>query len=308
MAKPNQEMSREQQLRREVNSLLNKVCPENIETIVGHVANTEVRSVRELELLIALIFKKALAEPHYCETYADMVEALKKRVPEFPSEHGKPMTFKAALLNATQTEFESLTEVLKVSADELQRLDLEEIEYLKKQRKDRVLANMKFIGHLFLRKLLSAKIIGSVIRDLAKCEDEETVPEEPMVECLCQLVTNIGFTLEESPAGKAALVSVLGRLKDLKSRAAPDGRRGGLYCKRVQFTIQDVLDVRAAGWQKKSFKATAKTKDEIRQEQERDLKAQASGKSAGAKLQIAGARKELKDTNEAEWQTTTRRR
>ena len=35
---------------------------------------------------------------------------------------------------------------------------------------DRVLANMKFIGQLFLRSLLSAKIIGSVIQDLTNCE------------------------------------------------------------------------------------------------------------------------------------------
>lgn len=304
IAKSSEEMSREQQLRREVNSLLNKVCPDNLEVIVGHVANTEVQSVAELELLITLIFKKALAEPHYCETYADMVEALRQRVPEFEAKDGgKPITFKAVLLNATQTEFESLADVLRISPEELSGLDLEEIEYLKKKRKDRVLANMKFIGNLFLRKLLSSKILSAVIRDLAGCEDEQSVPEEPMVECLCELITSIGFTLEETPAGRAAIVQVVGRLKELKSRKE-DGR--SLYCKRVQFTIQDVLDCRDAGWQKKSFKAAAKTKDEIRQQQEQELKAPGKGKRA--EVQIAGARKVTdKPDKDGEWQVAQRR-
>jgi hypothetical protein len=308
VARPNQQMSREHQLRREVNCLLNKVCPENIDTIIGHVANVEVRSAEELELLIALIFKKALAEPHYCETYADMVAALKQRVPEFPSPDGKPLTFKAALLNATQGEFESLSEVLTLTAEDVNGLDLEEIELLKKKRKDRVLANMKFIGNLFLRKLLGAKIIGSVIQELAMCDEKDQVPQEPMVECICELITNIGFTLEESPAGKSALVNVFGRLAELKQRPAPEGRRGcGLYSKRIQFAIQDLVDLRTANWAKKSFKASAKTKEEIRKEQERDLKA--TGKTVPAStVEIAGARPNAeKDADVGEWETIRRR-
>merc|ERR1712100_889808 len=109
----------------------------------------------------------------------------------------------------------------------------------------------------------------------------------------------------ESPAGKAALVNIFGRLKELKSLASPAGRSA--YSKRVQFTIQDVLDARAAGWQKKSFKATAKTKDEIWKEQEQELRAQGNGKGkqkSGCEVVTAGARKEAKD--DGEWQTARR--
>merc|ERR1712125_292025 len=127
-------------------------------------------------------------------------------------------------------EFESLSDVLAISADEVQGLDLEEIEYLKKKRKDRVLANMKFIGQLFLRRLLGPKVIGSVVQDLVKCGDETSVPEEPMIECVCALIANIGPALEELPAGKSALVLVCSRLLDLRQRPAPEGFRGpGLY-------------------------------------------------------------------------------
>lgn len=278
------EVSRTQQLTRDVNSLLNKVCPENVATIIERVASTEVRSVDELQLIIGLIFKKSLAEPHYCETYADMVSALKQRMPEFKSSTGgKPITFKAAVLNATQSEFEALSDILTLSEEETRGLEAGEIDYLKKKRKDRARANMKFIGQLFLRALLGTRIIESVIRDLAKCSTEAAVPEEPMVECLCELLQNIGYTLEVSGSGgQAALTEVCFRLQNLKKN----------YSKRIQFAIQDVLDIRSAGWKKKSFKASAKTKEEIRREQEMELRAQACGHEVvAAEVQIAGARR-----------------
>jgi len=285
-----QQIPRLQQLKREVNSMVNKVCPENIITIVEKVASTEVRSQDELELVISLIFKKALTEPHYCETYADMVFALKQRMPEFPSETGgKPVTFKTVLLNTCQNEFEALPAILKMSTEELEGLDAAEIDFQKKKRKDRVLSNMKFIGHLFLRQLLSAKIIGSVIQDLTSCDQADVLPEEPMIECICELLSNIGYTLESTPVGKAAVTAVCGRLLDLKKREAQAGK--GVYSKRIQFGIQDILDMRSAGWTKKTFKASAKTKDEIRRAQEKDVALQARGKEvSGGEVQIAGAR------------------
>jgi len=278
------ELSRMQQLTRDVNSLLNKVCPDNVATIIERVASTEVRSVEELQLIIGLIFKKSLAEPHYCETYADMVFALKQRMPEFKSSTGgKVVTFKAAVLNATQSEFEALSDILTLSEEETRGKQDKEIELLKKQRKDRARANMKFIGQLFLRALLGTRIIESVIRDMAKCSSEATVPEEPIVECLCELLTNIGFTLEAAGGtGQSALNEVCIRLQNLKKH----------YSKRVQFAIQDVLDIRSAGWKKKTFKPAAKRKDEIRREQEMELRRVASGQEVGAsEVQIAGARR-----------------
>jgi hypothetical protein len=152
-----------------------------------------------------------------------------------------------------------------------------------------VLANMKFIGQLFLREMLNAKIIGSVIQDLAKCNQVDVNPEEPMLECICELLTNIGYTLESSPIGKSALTSVCSRLLELKTKR--DGSSKFVYCKRIQFAIQDLLDIRSAGWTKKTFKTSAKTKEEIRLQQEKDIAAQARGRQGQeVEVQIAGAK------------------
>lgn len=288
-AAKSQLLSRSDRLRRDLKSLLNKVCPENVLIIVERIANAEIGTVEELELLISLIFEKALAEPHYSETYADMIFTLKDWMPEFPSATtGKPVTFRAALINTCQHEFESLSSTLAFEPEELARLDPEDIVFQKKKKKGRVLANMKFIGQLFLREMLNAKIIGSVIQDLAKCNQADVMPEEPMLECICELLTNIGYTLESSPIGKSALTSVCSRLQELKTKR--DGSKF-VYSKRIQFAIQDLFEIRAAAWTKKTFKTTAKTKEEIRQQQEKDIAAQARGRQGQeVEVQIAGAK------------------
>jgi len=291
-AKSNVEVTREQGLQREVNALLNKVCPENVDAIIDKVAAVNVRDSEEMEMIIKLLFSKAMNEPHYCDTYVAMVAALKVKMPEFPAtsaggEEGarkKNVTFKAVLLNTCQSEFESLNDILAFSEEELKTMDVPEQEHQRKKRKGRVLANMKFIGKLFLASLLSAKIIGSVIQELTNCDRADEMPQEPMVECICELLTTIGYTLEMTPVGKASLVSVCGRLKDLKGR-----KQGGkeVYSKRIQFGIQDVLEMRAAAWTKRTFKETAKTKEEIKKQQDKEIKMQQSGKVFVGELQRA---------------------
>jgi len=262
-----------------------------VDTIAAKIVETKVASSEELEMVIGLIMKKAHSEPHYCETYADLVYKLKTEMPEFPSpDGGKPTSFKSTLLNCCQNEFETMINCAATGeAEEETGLDPGEVEFRRKQRKARTLANMKFIGHLFLRQLLTAKIIGSIIQDLMMCDAGDALPAEHIVECTCELLNNIGYTLESMPTGKAPLSQVCGRLMDLKQRKDKAGKSS--YCKRIQFQIQDLLDTRNAGWTKKVFKATAKTKEEIRNEQHRDIKAAAAGKNLeGAEQVIAGAR------------------
>lgn len=79
------------------------------------------------------------------------------------------------------------------------------------------------------------------------------------MECICELLNSIGHTLDSRPAGKESIKQVCGRLLDLKQRKDKKGK--GVYPMRVQFMIQDLLDTKNAGWMKKVFKATAKTKD-----------------------------------------------
>mmetsp|Transcript_83852 Transcript_83852/g.260744 ORF Transcript_83852/g.260744 Transcript_83852/m.260744 type:complete len:213 (-) Transcript_83852:86-724(-) len=175
------------------------------------------------------------------------------------------------------------------STPELQQYSGEELAFQTNKLKGRVLANMRFIGNLFLRQLLTSKIISSIVQELMMCDSASAVPEEHVVECVVELLGSIGYTLESMPAGKAALVQVCGRLKDLKQKKNKEGK--AVYTKRIQFLIQDLLDARAAGWAMKVFKKTAKTKEEVRQEQERDLRSAEAGREVShAEIIVAGQR------------------
>jgi len=157
-----------------------------------------------------------------------------------------------------------------------------------------------------LRQLLTAKIIASIVQDLTGCNSEaDAVPEEHVIECICELLTSIGYTLDSMPAGSAPLSLVCGRLLELKQCKNDKGK--GLYSKRIEFKIDDLLKTRAAAWTRKSFKAAAKTKEEVRQEQERDIKQQGTGKNLTvAETVVAGARPAylMEDTVGGEWKRT----
>ncbi|CAJ1435943.1 unnamed protein product [Effrenium voratum] len=274
MAMPQSEL---EALKRQVQSLLNKVCPENLALIVEKIAAVEVEGREQLEAIIELIFKKAVTEPHYSETYADLVFSLKSEFPDFPdASGGKPVTFRSLVLNICQNEFEELLSAAE-TPEQSAECTAEEKDVLAKKRKERMCANMKFVGHLYLRQLLSTKVVGSIICELVCLEDDDAFPEEHALECACELLLTAGYTMDTVPAGQGALDLSCKRLQDLKSRKENGKSR---YCKRIQFMIQDVLETRAAGWTKKVFKATAKTKEELRLSQQREMSERACGKEA----------------------------
>jgi hypothetical protein len=97
---------------------------------------------------------------------------------------------------------------------------------------------------------------------------EDLAPQEHALECACELLNSIGFTMESMPFGQVALPVVFGRLRSLKAKKAADGK--GVYSKRVQFMIQDLIDTREAGWTRKVFRSSAKTMEEIRASQPQD--------------------------------------
>merc|ERR1711904_722274 len=93
-------------------------------------------------------------------------------------------------------------------------MEPEEILNEKKRRKDRLLANMKFIGALFLRELLAVKVMGNVVGDLLDMHDGP--PEEHKIECAVELLKSIGHTLDQRRDGKQLMSSFIARLMDLK--------------------------------------------------------------------------------------------
>jgi len=190
-----------------------------------------------------------------------------------------------------KNEFEALPGLLEKAEVDREKAsgDNEEIEFAHKQMKDRMLANMKLIGHIFLRQLLPARAISSVIQELVLGNEENHIPEEHNIECACELLMSTGHTLESVAAGRQSVQLVCSRLAELRSQKTAEGK--GLLSRRIQFLVQDVIDARLAGWTKKSFKSSAKTKEEVRLDQQRELNAKMQGAaSPTAEQVIAGQR------------------
>ncbi|CAE8595471.1 unnamed protein product, partial [Polarella glacialis] len=102
---------------------------------------------------------------------------------------------------------------------------------------DKMLANMKFIGNLFLRQLLNVKVIGLMVHDLVGHQVlPEELPEEHEIECVCELLQAIGFILDGSENGNMLMNEFSARLVDLRRHTSPDGKTA--FSKRVQFLIQ----------------------------------------------------------------------
>lgn len=162
-----------------------------------------------------------------------------------------------------------------------------------KQRKDKMLANMKFIGHLFLRQLLAVKVIGQVVHDLIGIKEAGEFPEEHMIECVCELLQAIGYTLDETVHGKNLMDSFAARLKDLARHQGSTDRSsdGKGFTKRIRFQIEDLLDLRKDGWRKKLFKEQAKSKEEIRKDAAiADRKGGKGGQDTMFSTQVVGVR------------------
>jgi len=95
-------------------------------------------------------------------------------------------------------------------------------------------------------------------------------PAEFQIECVLELIVNIGYTLEllSSQSEKAQgnqsdrIATYMSTLAFLKIHV--DGSTGKqTYSKRIQFAIQDVLDLRKNSWRKKVYKERAKQKHDI---------------------------------------------
>ena len=125
-----------------------------------------------------------------------MVYKLCPRFPEFSPIDGdeKPLNFGRALVNACQIEFEAIPWTFVPTEEESAKYSpREDLELYVKQKKDKLLANMKFIGNLYLRDLLSLTVIHAMVQELIGIREE--LPEEHLVECVVELLRSTGYAL-----------------------------------------------------------------------------------------------------------------
>ncbi|CDJ61566.1 eukaryotic translation intiation factor, putative, partial [Eimeria maxima] len=250
--RPRRALTREEELNRNVKSLLNKLTIEKFGVIAEKLAQILEKSLNcqaEIRIQVDAIIDKAVTEPDWSEMYADLCQLLQWRsvAPEGDPETIRRTPFMLGLLTRIQQEFEAMPAALQHEVEGEAEEALQEEVRLKR----RVLGVVKLIGELFHRKLLGFKIVNDVVVELVMRSDE---PDEYLVECFLQLIATVGYFIDQNPKMKVVLDSWFGRLKELQNKN---------YSKRLKCVIQDTFDMRRAEWRKKIHRERAKALNDL---------------------------------------------
>lgn len=239
---------------RTMKSILNKLTVEKFDALYTQLQQCGLRTSSHVESLVAEVFEKATVQHHFIPMYADLCA----RLNAWFEKEGTPgnCNFRKVLLDQCQSQFEKSLEPMKLTSTDEEEREEEAARY-----KKRMLGNIRFVGELLVRKMLSPKVLIGCSSELLAMP---LVPDR--LESLAALLTTAGPTFDD-PAWPYHVVlgQTFGRILDLsKDTSVPT---------RVRFLLTDLLELRNTGW-KDQKKATAKEGpkkiDEIHQDAARE--------------------------------------
>eukprot|EP00123_Amoebidium_parasiticum_P015127 comp22798_c0_seq2/m.35745 comp22798_c0_seq2/g.35745 ORF comp22798_c0_seq2/g.35745 comp22798_c0_seq2/m.35745 type:complete len:1210 (-) comp22798_c0_seq2:692-4321(-) len=279
----------DENLFRKMKSLLNKLTLDKFEKLCGQIMALEINTPRRMEGCIVLVFDKALDEPGFASMYADLckrLSTLEVKVPETPGQSDaekkkKEYNFRRLLLNKCQVEFEKERDIPPrqegVAAED------EDIKVVRARL--RMFGNIKFIGELFKRHMLTEKIMHECVKQLLSADkragNDKKLPSEEAIECLTKLLSTVGKMLDR-PEAKSHMDAYFQRLGEL-------AKQKDAFPSRIRFLIQEVIDLRHQNWIPRRADNTPKTIEEVHRQAALDAqKAAAQSQQAQAAYQHGG--------------------
>mmetsp|Transcript_26178 Transcript_26178/g.42903 ORF Transcript_26178/g.42903 Transcript_26178/m.42903 type:complete len:284 (+) Transcript_26178:412-1263(+) len=164
-------------------------------------------------------------------------------------------SFKCILLEKCQDEFKARMGKFKVEGlkEEEKKSSSERLQRL------RMLGNIRFLGELFNRGMLSEDVMLQHIESLIG----QNIVEES-IECLCKLLATSGSTMDRQSksalSGKHFLDTLFRRIGGMSVDSS--------LSSRIRFMLQDTIDLRSNSWMPRRKQETAKTIGEVRAEAE----------------------------------------
>ncbi|KAL1546531.1 eukaryotic translation initiation factor 4G-like isoform X1 [Salvia divinorum] len=231
----------EEAKQRQLKGILNKLTPQNFEKLFQQVQQVNIDNVVTLSGVISQIFDKALMEPTFCEMYADFCFHLAAGLPELSVDSEK-ITFKRLLLNKCQEEFErgEREEQEANEAGEGEGKQTEEEREEKRLRvRRRMLGNIRLIGELYKKKMLTERIMHECI---GKLLGQHQNPDEENIEALCKLMSTIGVMIDH-PKAKDHMDAYFLIMAQLSNNMK--------LSSRVRFMLRDSIDLRKNKWQQR---------------------------------------------------------
>ncbi|KAL3028071.1 hypothetical protein AAZX31_03G093400 [Glycine max] len=256
---------------RQLKAILNKLTPQNFDRLFEQVKAVNIDNAVTLTGVISQIFEKALMEPTFCEMYANFCFHLASELPDF-SEDNEKITFKRLLLNKCQEEFErgerEEEEANKADEGEVKQ-SAEEREERRVKARRRMLGNIRLIGELYKKKMLTERIMHECIKKLLGQYQD---PDEEDIEALCKLMSTIGEMIDH-PKAKVHMDAYFERMKLLSNNMN--------LSSRVRFMLKDSIDLRKNKWQQRRKVEGPKKIEEVHRDAAQERQAQAGRPGRG---------------------------
>lgn len=216
---------------RQARAILNKLTDANFETLYKQFVECGVRTATQLEAIIMEIFEKATVQHGFLPMYVELCVKLNSH---FQNQPVDGTDFRKVLVGACQQTFEKTLRTQPKVDPSLSYEDRYEVEL---KFKTRMLGNLRFVGELLVRKLLSGKVL------LAVSEELLSVGDAASIEAAATLLTVAGPAFDrKSWVFHPRLCAIFSMIRGVsKDKAIP---------MRVRCILKDLLDLRDAGWQK----------------------------------------------------------
>ncbi|XP_008457179.2 eukaryotic translation initiation factor 4G isoform X1 [Cucumis melo] len=271
----------EETKQRQLKAILNKLTPQNFEKLFEQVKAVNIDNGRTLTGVISQIFDKALMEPTFCEMYANFCFHLAGELPDL-SEDNEKITFKRLLLNKCQEEFErgerEQEEANKVEEEGEVKQSEEEREEKRIKARRRMLGNIRLIGELYKKKMLTERIMHECIKKLL---GEYQNPDEEDVEALCKLMSTIGEMIDH-PRAKDYMDSYFEIMTMLSNNMK--------LSSRVRFMLKDAIDLRKNKWQQRRKVEGPKKIEEVHRDAAQERQAQTGRFGRGPSINSSARR------------------
>ncbi|KAG0460619.1 hypothetical protein HPP92_020526 [Vanilla planifolia] len=261
-------VSDEEELKqRRLKAILNKLTPQNFEKLFAQVKEVNIDNVVTLNGVISQIFDKALMEPTFCQMYADFCFHLAAELPELVEDNER-ITFRRLLLNKCQVEFER-GEREQAEADKAEEegeipQTEEEREEKRIQARRRMLGNIRLIGELYKKKMLTERIMHECIKKLL---GQFQNPDEENIEALCKLMSTIGEMIDHVKAREH-----MDAYFDMMAKLSTNLKLSS----RVRFMLKDTIDLRRNRWQQRRKVEGPKKIEDVHRDAAQERQAQAA--------------------------------
>ncbi|KAH9611870.1 hypothetical protein KSS87_019549 [Heliosperma pusillum] len=265
----------EQAKQRKLKGILNKLTPQNFDRLFEQVKEVNIDNVTTLNGVISQIFDKALTEPTFCEMYANFCQHLASGLPDLSVDDEK-ITFRRLLLNKCQEEFErgEREEQEANNADDEGGSEQSEAvrEEMRVKVRRRMLGNIRLIGELYKKRMLTERIMHECIKKLLGHNQK---PDEENIEALCKLMSTIGEMIDHSKAKEHmdAYFDIMWQLSnDMKLSS------------RVRFMLKDAIDLRKNKWQQRRKVDGPKKIEEVHRDAAQERQGQVNRLSRNASM------------------------